>query len=319
MPAFEDALAEGAVTGGHLDALANHTKNLTDAERSELNSYADELVADATKQPAGLFERNVRNLVDAIRSHHRPDADVTELDRQRAASNVKRWTDKATGMRQTLISLDPLRDASIWAVFDAQLARLRQRDENAQRPFAELQVEAIITSIGQGDAAPRVPEVVVHVDSGSLCHGRHDATLSETVDGEPVPVATVQRLCCDAVIQAVVVSPDGTIDQLCAEQRTANRQQRRMLEGMYATCAHPECTVGFSRCRIHHIRWWSRGGRTVLDNLIPLCERHHHLVHEGGWNLRLDHRRRLTWIKPDCTSWRTDAGPNRPPPNRQAA
>jgi hypothetical protein len=150
-----------------------------------------------------------------------------------------------------------------------------------------------------------------------MCHGRHDDTLCETVDGEPVPAATMQRLCCEAVLQAVIVQPDGSVDQLCAERRTANRQQRRMLAAMYRTCAHPHCEVGFSRCRIHHVEWFTRGGRTVLANLLPLCETHHHLVHEGGWNLAIDDDRTVTWVRPDDTIWHIDTGPSRRPDRRE--
>ena len=123
----------------------------------------------------------------------------------------------------------------------------------------------------------------------------------------------MQRLCCDAVLQAVIVSPDGSIDRLCAEQRTAGRKQRRLLEAMYSTCAHPHCEVRFSACRIHHVVWWTRGGKTVLSNLLPLCEIHHHLVHEGAWSLDIDDQRHVTWTKPDGTVWSTDIGPNRRP------
>jgi hypothetical protein len=36
----------------------------------------------------------------------------------------------------------------------------------------------------------------------------------------------------------------------------------------------------------HHIREWVRDhGPTSLDNLILLCHRHHHAVHEGGWTI----------------------------------
>jgi hypothetical protein len=236
------------------------------------------------------------------------------LERQRRASKVKRWTERDTGMRNTLISLDPVRDASLWNVIDHHLARLRQDPANAERPYSELQVDAVMASVNAGEPAARVPEIVVHVDAGSLCHGRHTDTLCETIDGTPVPVATVQRLCCDALIQAVVVNPDGTVDQICAEQRTANRAQRRMLAAMYSTCAHPHCQVPFSACRIHHIVWWTNGGRTVLANLLPVCETHHHLVHEGGWTLTMDEQRLVTWTRPDGTVWHTDTGPNRPPP-----
>ncbi|HSJ91792.1 MAG TPA: DUF222 domain-containing protein, partial [Ilumatobacter sp.] len=192
---------------------------------------------------------------------------------------------------------------------------------NAERPFAELQVEAVMASVnaGTGSASARIPEVVAHVDHASLCHGRHADTLCETIDGTPIPVSTVRRLCCEAIIQAVIVNPDGTVDQICAEQRTANRAQRRMLAAMYSTCAHPHCQIPFTACRIHHIVWWTNGGKTTLANTLPLCETHHHLVHEGGWHLSMDDQRRVTWTRPDGTTWLTDTGPNRPPPANRAS
>ena len=75
---------------------------------------------------------------------------------------------------------------------------------------------------------------------------------------------------------------------------------------MHRTCAHPGCTVGFDSCRIHHIRWWTRDlGPTDIDNLLPLCETHHHLVHEGGWTLTMTPDRVATWTRPDGTIWIT--------------
>ncbi len=32
----------------------------------------------------------------------------------------------------------------------------------------------------------------------------------------------------------------------------------------------------------HHLKHWSHGGETRLDNLASLCRFHHRLVHEGG-------------------------------------
>lgn len=313
MPAFDDALAAGACTAGHVDALAKLTKDLSDEERCDLLLVVDDLVANATDQPVALFERTTKAEIDKIRETHRPGSDADELDRQRGASKIKRWTDRDTGMKQTLISLDPLRDASLHAVIDTHLSQLRQDPANQTRSFDELRVEAVMAAVSSGQPAHRIPEIVVHVDHQSACHGRHDDTLCETVDGQPVPVPTVQRLCCEAIISAVIVHPDGTVDQLCEEQRTASRAQRRQLAAMYATCAHPHCQVAFSQCRIHHVIWWTRGGKTVLANLLPLCETHHHQVHEGGWNLTLDDKRAVDWIRPDGTIWHTVDGPNRQP------
>jgi hypothetical protein len=38
---------------------------------------------------------------------------------------------------------------------------------------------------------------------------------------------------------------------------------------------------------------------TNIDNLVPLCGRHHHLVHEGSWKLHLAADRTLTITRPD--------------------
>ena len=159
-----------------------------------------------------------------------------------------------------------------------------------------------------------VAEVVIHTDAKTFCEGRHADTLCETVDGVPVPVATMHRYCCEAAITAVIVEADGTVRRLTAEPRLANRAQRRVLAAMYSTCAHPHCTVAFSKCRIHHVDWYEHGGLTVIDNMLPLCEQHHHLVHEGRWNLTMTPDRTLTWTRPDGSIWMVHPSINRRPP-----
>ena len=164
MPQFDDALATGACTAGHVDALAKLTKDLSDEERCDLSLVVDDLVASAADQPVALFEKTTKAEIDKIRETHRPGNDADELDRQRAASKIKRWTDRDTGIKQTLISLDPLRDASLHAVIDAHLATLRQDPTNKHRSFDELRIEAVMTAVSAGPSAQRIPEVVMHVD-----------------------------------------------------------------------------------------------------------------------------------------------------------
>lgn len=313
---FEKALAAGDVSGDHLDVLARLTKHLPNEVAADLRAEADDLLAAASNDYVSQFERSTKERIAHINSRHSPGDEAAELDRQRAESNMKRWNDRASGMKMTLLALDPLRDAALHAAVDAQLARLRHDPANAGTAFAQLQVDALVAAVSSDAPGRRIPEVAVHVDFASVCHGRHVHTLCELSDGTPVPVATAQRLCCEAVISAVVIDPDGTVRELCAEQRTANRAQRRALAAMYRTCAHPHCEIGFDHCRIHHIEWWSRGGTTVLTNLLPLCETHHHLVHEGGWNLRMTPDRVTTWIRPNGTIWWRGATNDRTHPVR---
>jgi hypothetical protein len=87
--------------------------------------------------------------------------------------------------------------------------------------------------------------------------------------------------------------------------RLANRAQRRALRGVYTSCAIPGCGVHYDRCKLHHVIWWRHGGRTDLDNLLPVCVRHHHKIHDAGWNITLGPNRELTIRFPDGTAQST--------------
>lgn len=311
-PGLEDALARGDVSTDHLDTLARLTKNLNDRDRADLHEIIDDVISDAAANYVTEFERNTRNQLDAIKAMNRPRDDEERARQQRAESRVTSRVDRSTGMGTTVVQLDPTRHAHLHARVDRELATIKQNPANAERPFAELQVEAFMNALaGDPPDQPATPEVVYHVDHDTFAHGRHDCTLAETNDGVPVPVSTIERACCDAIITTVVVRPDGTVEQLCTPKRTANRAQRRRLAAMYSTCAHPHCTVPFSRCRIHHVIWWTRGGSTHVDNLLPLCDEHHHQVHEGGWDLELQPDRTVTWFRPDRTAWWSGSSTNR--------
>jgi hypothetical protein len=176
------------------------------------------------------------------------------------------------------------------------------------------------------------PEVIVVVDARERS-GTDEAAAAGTPAGgagspaEPVvdwglPVEIPARVLVElfgraavhtvVVRNGVVLHAPGTLD-LGRSTRLANRAQRRVLRGLYATCAVPGCAVRYDRTVMHHVRWWRNGGGTDLDNLLPVCSRHHHLVHEGGWSLTLHADRTLIIDLPDGTAMSTG------PPVRRAA
>ncbi|MEZ5217541.1 MAG: DUF222 domain-containing protein [Ilumatobacteraceae bacterium] len=162
-------------------------------------------------------------------------------------------------------------------------------------------------------ADPGLSEVVVFIDLESLLHGARAEGVSYLSGGQHLPVSAVRRLCCEARIIPMVLGGDGEPLDVGREHRTATRAQRRALRKLYQTCAHPQCEVRFDDCHVHHVDFWEHGGRTDLGRMLPLCARHHHLVHDGHWRLTLSADRTINLYRPDgvhhlTARWQTPEG-----------
>ena len=139
------------------------------------------------------------------------------------------------------------------------------------------------------------------VDFQTLAGRRHDDTVCETVDGRHLPVESVERLLCDSVLRRIVLDDRGVPINVGRRYRTATDAQWAATKAIYSTCGWDCCDRPISWCQLHHIHEWESGGATDLRNLVPLCGHHHHLVHEGGWSIRLLDARRLEIRRPDGT------------------
>jgi hypothetical protein len=339
MPGFEDALTNGTVSAGHVDAIACATKDLDDTERSEFVGEADSLLDQAADHSVDAFAKSCRDLARSIRARHNAQSDIDELERQRAQSKISRWIDQATGMHKTLIEADPVTDRIIWTAIQHQRGQLRQRNQTTGGPkpsWDRLTIDALIEAVttdtdttsdsdsgsgGHGDERGESggvrrrghPTIVVHIDADTLRHGLHEHSICETDSGINLPVETVRHLACDADIIPIVLNGNSVVLDQGRSKRLATTQQRRAIEAMQTTCSHPDCTVTIDDCRIHHLNPWSQGGATDLCELAPVCEPHHHLIHEGGWTLTITPDRIATWTKPDGHTYWTGPLTNRHP------
>ena len=309
MPCFEKALADGAVSTGHLDALAAATHGLVDDAHAAFVDHAESLLGLAEWQSVEAFTRECDELARNV-SH---DEGESRLERQKKNCRVRQWVDRITGMHHIHAELDAESGAKAWTAISAVATSMRHAASEASesttgphgpnsRPcswdwYAAQALVELVT--GARSVDKRVPEVAVLVDWKTLCTGLHEHSLCETSEGTMLPPSTVRRLCCEAEIFPAVLDGDSEVVDLGRSQRLANRAQRRALRAMYRTCGFPGCDVSFDRCEIHHVEWWENFGRTELQNLLPLCPRHHHVVHEGGWTLRIGPHREITLTRPD--------------------
>lgn len=139
-------------------------------------------------------------------------------------------------------------------------------------------------------------QVVVHVDAQALRAGS-DAGQSVLASGLRVPAETSRRLACDA--SRVVMTHDSAGNVLGVGRRTRSVPPaiRRVLDHRDQGCRFPGCSLRY--CDAHHITHWADGGETRLDNLMMLCRRHHRMVHEEGFSVRLTESGETEFLRPD--------------------
>ena len=246
------------------------------------------------------------------------DDGLSRLERQRRAARVRTWIDD-DGMWCLHGRFDPHTGVRLSRHIAATVDRLFAERLPADAPSHPterqhyLRAQALIALLDGEAANLGRSEIVVVVDT---------AAIDVPVVDWGLPVELPHELLVD-LFQVADVSPvvirngavlhaPGRLD-LGRTTRIANRAQRRALRAVYPTCAVPGCTVSYDSCKLHHVAWWERGGRTDLVNLLPLCTAHHRAVHESGWRLTIDPDRRLTIDYPDGTRQTTG------PPRRQAA
>jgi len=95
----------------------------------------------------------------------------------------------------------------------------------------------------------------------------------------------VQRLICDGRIRTVIHDgASNVLDVGRSHRLVTDRQYRALMLRHHGHCAHPGCP-NTKNLHAHHRIHWIDGGRTDLDNLLLLCERHHLAHHAGEFHI----------------------------------
>ena len=108
-----------------------------------------------------------------------------------------------------------------------------------------------------------------------------------TLEGTPLPGPAVRKIACDATIHRVITDGASSILDYGRGTRTIPPAVYTALVIRDWGCRFPGCDRPADWCEGHHIRHWEDGGPTRLPNLVLLCSRHHHVVHQRDWHLEL--------------------------------
>jgi hypothetical protein len=298
-PEMGAVLAAGDTTAAHVDALGRGFK-IAGAEREAFLTHLPELVEASTTMTASQFDQLVKETAKSVVA----DDGLSTFERQKRETFFKMRTE-ADGCLSVSGKFDPI-SASILKSKIGRFVEAMFHSGDKEVPVEVMpwiepndyrQAQALIALVnGASESASDIParaEIVVHVDLETLQHGLHSGGTCRTALGADLPVETVRRLACEAEILPVVLDGRSVPIDVGRSKRLATVHQRRALEAIHPTCAIPDCEVIFDHCNVHHIEYWAKsdsggGGSTDLNNMVPLCSRHHHAAHEGGWKLQLD-------------------------------
>ena len=302
-PEMGAVLAAGNTTAAHVDALGRGLKIAGD-ERDAFMAHLPELVEASTTMSASEFSHLVTETAKSVVT----DDGLSTFERQKRETFFK-MRNEADGCLSVSGKFDPI-SASILKSKIGRLVENMFHSGDKEVPVEVMpwiepndhrQAQALIALVnGASESASDVParaEIVVHVDLETLQHGLHTGGTCRTALGADLPVETVRRLACEAEILPVVLDGRSVPIDVVRSKRLATVHQRRALEAIYPTCAISDCEVIFDHCKVHHIDYWEKGGSTDLNNMVPLCSRHHHAAHEGGWKLELDPETRELTIR----------------------
>jgi hypothetical protein len=273
-----------------------------DEERGDAEAHLIRLAADHCLDDLKRLANRVLEVID-------PDGADEALGEKLRAEEAKAWG-------ATRLSIKRRGDGITRGVFtipDADADTLRAAIEGIIAPRRNhLAAAAFGFSADDWTNLPREQkmghafvELIDHLPTGALPQaGGLAATVAVTIDvndlrtgqgtgtntsGTTVSAAKAQRMACNATLVALYLDSDARVVDHGMTRRLYDKHQRLVLAVRDRGCVFPACDRPPAWCEAHHITWWSEDGPTDLNNAALMCHFHHHLVHEGQWQIVMAH------------------------------
>lgn len=283
LDATATALADGRIGAEHAQAIGRATREDRLGDDAE-----QELLDTAQGRSPEQLRDDIRRREQAVDPEHLRRQENRAYSRRRAS--LFRRED---GMFELHALLDPESGERVAVALDAfttpdpagtpreERRRPEQRTADGLVELADAALRAGSRVVGgvRPHVAVTIPLEALEAKTGQVGVSDRRTVLS--------PQA-IQRLLCDAAVSRVLTRGRSEVLDVGRSRRAWSASQRRALVVRDGGCRGPGCDRPAAWCDAHHIRWWTKGGDTNLDNGLLLCRHHHRLVHEGRWSVVLD-------------------------------
>lgn len=238
------------------------------------------LVEAAKHQPYDQFVRTVRKQMRELAE----DNGQSILDRQCDRRTTRMFESREDGMFVLSGEFDPITGNRIaLAISDKERELWRTEDPKNRRTPKQRMADALAKLIlePKSGQAPRTTLLVIA--DYDVVH--RELVNARLCDDTPIPMSELRRLACDADILPGVFRAKTQKLWLGRKRRIATEAQRAALALRDQGCIG--CDANPAWCQAHHIQPWSHGGPTNLDNLVLVCARCHHNIHDDGWKVAM--------------------------------
>ena len=281
LPQATQAFADGDFSYAHAAMIARTAERL--GEKMEAN--AETILVSAAKE---LDLARLRFVTLKLRHFMDPDSVLEDANE----SHELRFLH----LSQTLDGVFYINgrfDAEGGAILQTALNALGgppTSEDNKRTPKqrrADVLVELARQHLDRGnlpEAGGQKPHLAVTVSMATLAK-QPGSPAADLEWAQPIPAETARRLACDAAITPIFLGSESDQPRAGQTSRSISGSQRKALVVRDKGCRFPGCDRPVDWTDAHHMQHWADGGKTVIENLVLLCRRHHRKVHEEGWQL----------------------------------
>ncbi|HEY2063658.1 MAG TPA: DUF222 domain-containing protein, partial [Amycolatopsis sp.] len=291
---------EGVLSPAHVEVIARVMAQLPVTVSDEDQAGAEKILVDLarTANPGEVGRAGDRLIAvfdpDGPEPKDPPARPVRELS----------FREHRDGTASVKGVLDSLAYAQLRAVLDPLAAPAPEAADGCDvRGLAERRADALVELVRLAMTADEVPahggdrvHVMVTVDYATLKSGVGAATLA---GGGAISAGEARRLACDCAVIPAVLGAESEPMDLGRSKRLITTGLRRRLTMRDRGCTFPGCRSAAKYCDGHHVVYWILGGATDLGNLTLLCGRHHRLIHNSDWEIRMGADGKPDFIPPD--------------------
>jgi len=267
-----DAVASGRISNDKANAAVGGVGGLP-------------LDAELINEISDLPLNSVRPAAEGWRARNHAEQEADLAARQRSQRYL-RLTSAKGGMTRIDGLLDPESASIVRTTLDAIMNETafdnsgRRRDQRCADAFTQLAKAASKGNIAGGRSNAKVLATVPFETITERGAARGITHAGPTIDAD-----AVRQMACDAGIHRVITGPGSSVLDFGRENRLVSENLFLALVTRDQHCRWPGCTIRATWCDAHHVTEWGHHGRTDESSCALLCNYHHSLTHQPGWNV----------------------------------